>query len=484
MLSSIGKFSKSLSIKILVGIIILPFIFWGMGDIFRGGSQNIIVKIDSKKISTQEFFNYLNRLTLSEKEKKDLAKTGLMERILSEYIGKKIINLEIENFGIILTDSSLKEMIINDKTFFEGDKFSRTEYEKFLLKNGLNAPSFEQNLSEQEKKRQLLSFLSAGVHVSDFLIQSAFNKENQIKDIRYIDLKNYYSKKEIKKDEIKKTYNENKDLFTQEYKSIIFAELDPDLLTGQKEYSESYFDKIDKIENNILDGKKINTIAKENNLKLNATDELDVQKTSILGIKSQSINDDLFNKFYKIENVNSPEVINVKNKYYIAEIKSKSDISRDIKDPRVNDAIVSQIKLKNIVENNVKIAKEISSGAFNKTKMEEYAKQNSLKVQSSQIRNIKNNKIFNEDIIKEIFKMKNNQLNLITDSSLSKNFIIYVEKTKNIKIDKNSKDYEKYKLNAKFNLSREIYKTYDKSVNSKYKIDINNKAIDRIKNSF
>ena len=123
MLSSIGKFSKSLSIKILVGIIILPFIFWGMGDIFRGGSQNIIVKIDSEKISTQEFFNYLNRLTLSEKEKKDLAKTGLMERILSEYIGKKIINLEIENFGIILSDSSLKEMIINDKTFFEGDKF-------------------------------------------------------------------------------------------------------------------------------------------------------------------------------------------------------------------------------------------------------------------------------------------------------------------------------------------------------------------------
>ena len=118
MLSSIGKFSKSLSIKILVGIIILPFIFWGMGDIFIWGNQNIIATIDSEKISTQEFFNYINRLTLSEKEKKDLAKTGLMERILSEYIGKKIINLEIQNFGIINNDYSLKEIIINDKTFF------------------------------------------------------------------------------------------------------------------------------------------------------------------------------------------------------------------------------------------------------------------------------------------------------------------------------------------------------------------------------
>ena len=50
--------------------------------------------------------------------------------------------------------------------------------------------------------------------------------------------------------------------------------------------------------------------------------------------------------------------------------------------------------------------------------------------------------------------------------------------------DKNSKDYEKYKLRARMSLAREIYKTYDKSVNAKYKIDVNSKAVDRIKNSF
>ena len=127
MLSSIGKFSKSLSIRILVGIIILPFLFWGMGDIFRGGNQNIIVTIDSEKISTKEFFNYLSRLSLTEKEKKDLAKSGLLERILSEYIGKKIVELEIKDLGIILSDSSLKDIIINDKVFFKDKKFSRTE---------------------------------------------------------------------------------------------------------------------------------------------------------------------------------------------------------------------------------------------------------------------------------------------------------------------------------------------------------------------
>ena len=46
MLSSIVKFSKSLSVKILVGIIILPLSVW---NIFSGGSQNIIAKMTQKK---------------------------------------------------------------------------------------------------------------------------------------------------------------------------------------------------------------------------------------------------------------------------------------------------------------------------------------------------------------------------------------------------------------------------------------------------
>ena len=192
----------------------------------------------------------------------------------------------------------------------------------------------------------------------------------------------------------------------------------------------------------------------------------------------------MFKEIFKIKNIKSAELIKIKNKYYIGEISSENKIGRNIKDKTVVEAITLQIKLKNIVENNVQIAKEIASGSFDNAKMKEYAKENNLQIKSAKIRSLKDNKIFNQDIIKEIFKMNNKQFNLITDSSLSKNFIVYVEKTKNIKLDKSSKDYEKYKSAAKINIAQEIYKTYDKTVNAKYKIDVNNKAVERIKNSF
>ena len=165
MSTSIGKLSKSFFVKLLVGIIILPFDFWGMGDVFRGGNQNVIATIDSKKISTQEFVSYLKQLNLNDDQIKNLPKTDLMEQILSEYIGRKVMALEIEKLGITINDSSLRNIIKNEKLFFKEGKFSRTEYEKFLLESGSSAPAFEANIVEQEARRQLLSSLAGGVTV-------------------------------------------------------------------------------------------------------------------------------------------------------------------------------------------------------------------------------------------------------------------------------------------------------------------------------
>ena len=167
MTTSIGKFTKSFFIKVLVGIIILPFVFWGMGDVFRGGNQNVIATVDSKKISTQEFMNYINRLNLNEEQIKNLSKTDLIEQILSDYIGKKVMSLEIEKLGIVVNDNALRDIIKNDKTFFKDKKFSRTEYEKFLIKSGITAPQFETNIVEQEKRRQFLSSLAGGIVIPE-----------------------------------------------------------------------------------------------------------------------------------------------------------------------------------------------------------------------------------------------------------------------------------------------------------------------------
>ena len=116
--------------------------------------------------------------------------------------------------NVVISDETLKDIIINDKTFFKDNKFSRTEYEKFLITSKLTAPFFETNIAAQEKKRQLLSFLSDGVKIPSFLVQYEYNKENQTKEIEFINLKKFYNKP-IAEKKIKEVFDQNKELYSE-----------------------------------------------------------------------------------------------------------------------------------------------------------------------------------------------------------------------------------------------------------------------------
>ena len=482
MLTSIKKFTKSFLTKTLLIIIILPFVFWGMGDVFSTGNQNIIVTIESKKISTQEFTNYLQRLNLNEEQRKNLRKTDMLDKILSDYIGKKVISLEVEDLGVKITDKSLKNIIISDKTFYRNNKFSRTAYEKFLLESGMTAPTFERSIIEQEKKRQLLTYLSEGTILPVFLIENAFRKENQIKTIKYIDLHNLFKNKKIEGKEIIKVYNENKRFFSQKFKTITYTQLTPSKLTGENEYSESFFKIINKIENDILDGEKISDLAKTYNLSLKTTEEIDLNKKNINGKKIENISDKFFQGIYK-KKINSPELIIIEDKYFVGEVNTEKEINRKIEDVEVRESIVAQIKIKNIVETNNNISKKISEGKFNEAEMNAYAKKNNLEIKTKIIRGIKDDKVFSEEILKRILKLKNNDLNIITNSMLNKNFIVFIEKSEEQPFNNNSKDYKKYKAIAKLDLANKIYSTFDLGMNKKYKIEVNQKVLNRIKNT-
>ena len=150
MLSSIRKFSGSIYAKILLGIVVIPFVFWGMGTSFTGGSKNIVVVINKEKFSIQEFADYVRQYAPSYENIND----GQIEELLSIFIGEKLIEKEIEYLDIRLTDSSLTKLIKNQKDFKRDNIFSRTEYEKFLLENNTTAVSFESALAKHEKKKQ------------------------------------------------------------------------------------------------------------------------------------------------------------------------------------------------------------------------------------------------------------------------------------------------------------------------------------------
>ncbi len=392
--------------------------------------------------------------------------------------------LEIEKLGITVNDNSLRNIIKGDKLFFKDNKFSRTEYEKFLIKSGISAPLFEENIAEQEKRRQFLSVLSGGIVIPELLVKKEYKKENQIKTIKYIDLEKYHLKNKPTEESKKELYERNKDVFFTEFKSIRYAEIEPLKISGSKEFNEAFFKQLDAIENNILDGQSFDESVKTNNLKVISIKKINANKQDENKKKIENLPDKLFKKIYNLKSSGTPDIVNLDSKYYLAEIYKIENKERPYLDPEVQEALNAQLSFKNKIENNTSIIKDISMGAIDNKKFKKFALDNELEIKDYKITNLKQNDIFSEGIIKRIFLTKDGEIDLITDNTLTKSFMVLAVKTEYKELKKDSNDYEQYEAKARLNLINELYRSHDDNLNEKYKVELNQRTIDRVKNSF
>ena len=265
MLSKLRNFTKSKLALVLIAIIIIPFVFWGMGSVFSGGNTNIVAKVGKKNISTRDFIDYVQNSRIDPQDLKKNIDNNVLEEILSQVISLKIIEEEIKSLGISISDKSLFNKITNDKKFIENKKFSRVKYEKFLLENNIPATSYEKKLKENQLQSNLFIYIGGGIKTPEFLKKNVYQEETKEIITEYINLENIY-KKEFTDDEINKYLDSNKENFRQDYIDINFSKINPETLINSNEYSKEYFQIIDEIDNLILNGENYNDILKKFNL--------------------------------------------------------------------------------------------------------------------------------------------------------------------------------------------------------------------------
>ena len=123
-------------------------------------------------------------------------------------------------------------------------------------------------------------------------------------------------------------------------------------------------------------------------------------------------------------------------------------------------------------------------GAIDSEKFKKFASDNQLEIKEYKINNLKQNDIFSEGIIKRIFRTKDGEVDLITNNTLTKSFLVLALNTEYKELKKDSNEYEQYEAKARLSLINSIYQTHDNNLNEKYKVELNQRTIDRVKNSF
>ena len=125
MISSFRKFAKTKFAGLLVMIMIIPFVFWGMGGMFSSGNTNNIAKINKTNISTQEFIDYLNKSGIPQETIKNNLNNNIIQEILSGLISTTLLELEVKDFNIIISENTLLKKIKKIKNRSWCTKLSR-----------------------------------------------------------------------------------------------------------------------------------------------------------------------------------------------------------------------------------------------------------------------------------------------------------------------------------------------------------------------
>ena len=472
MLNKLRSFTNTKLAGVLIAIIIVPFVFWGMGSVFSGGNTNNVAKINNDNISTKDFINYINQTRMDSEYIKKNINNNVIENILSQIISKKLLDKEIESLNIIISDESLVNIIKKNEVFLDDSKnFSRIKYEKFLLENHLTAPEFEIKFKSEELKKNLFNYVSGGVKSPMFLANKIYLNENKNIEIEYFNL-NFAYDNEASTKEIEDYIKNNEEMLKEDYIDFAFSKITPKELISIDEFNNEFFKKIDEIENSILNGSNINDIKNKYNLKIEYFNYY----------KGDQNDNEILNEIYSKRNKDKIQLIEKNDYFLLFEISKIEKILPNLDNPDFKKKVKDNIIEKKRFELTKDIFEKIQERKFNDTEFLKISN-NIENIKITKITSIDDNDKFDTDSVKLIYSMPKDSFLLITDNNKD----IYLAKIIDIlyeHLSEKNKEIEIYKFQSLGNIKSNILSTYDSTLNKKYKVKVFENTLDRIKNNF
>ena len=471
MISSFRNFAKTKFAGLLVFIMIIPFVFWGMGGMFSSGNTNNIAKINEKNISTEEFIDYLNNSGVPQEYIRENLDKEIIQELLAGLISSTLLDLEIEKLNISISKDTLLKQIKTNKNFLdENGNFQRIKYEKFLLENNQSAAGFELRLKKREEQKNLFDYIGAGTISPKFLSKKLFIEENKKLEIEFLNLKNLYAKKEdITDKKINEFIKENNDQLKVEYIDFSYVIINPKNLIGTDDFNQTFFDKIDEIDidiSNEIDFKSI-------------VSNLDIEPISVKNFKFSKDKNEIEKKIFELRK-NKIDLFENENDYILYEIQNIDQREADINDQEIKNEIIDILVQKSKFDYNQQLLERINNKEFNRS---EFSKIGKDSIQKIELNSIRDNKKFEINSVKLLYSLPINSFTLINDEE-NNIYLAMIKNFRNENIDTSNDNFNEFINKQNSNNKKSILKSYDMLLSDKYNITLNQKTIERVKNYF
>jgi hypothetical protein len=184
MLKALRKHAKYF--YVLFFIVILTFIFWGVGTVDRTDEREFIAEVGKYKISAEEYWRtYDNAYRFYREIYKDRfdgemeKELNLKENVLESMINEKVLLIAAKEIGLSVSDEELQESISREPAFTRNGVFSEEIYLNRLRLSRITPETYERAKRQELILMKMSRLVELSVDVSDIDFKLPQNTENE-----------------------------------------------------------------------------------------------------------------------------------------------------------------------------------------------------------------------------------------------------------------------------------------------------------------
>lgn len=257
MLGAIRKGVSSIFMIVLMGLLIISFAIWGIGDVFRFGGGNAIAQVGDIKIGpaefSQQFQNEVNRIQqqfgadITPAQAREL---GLGNQVLQRMVNRALFDQAARDLRMRASDQQVFELIHENPAFRNSfGEFDMALYQSILRYAGMTVPEFEAAARADVTREQLLATMAAAAHMPEDMKRRlfAFQGEERLIEVARFPLSAVKLDASPSEEDLRAYYEENRERYmAPEYRSLSIVTLSPenfaDEVTVTDDDIESYYE--------------------------------------------------------------------------------------------------------------------------------------------------------------------------------------------------------------------------------------------------
>jgi len=241
------KNAGSFFIKILLGAIVVVFIFWGVGS-FRSQRAGRIAVVNGQVITFEEYRDAYNNLMEQLKQRfgnaltEDMIKAlRVKEQALDRLIDRALMSQEAEKLTLRVSEEELIAAIGQIKAFQQAGQFDVRTYQKVLSHNRTTPEAFEANQRDVMLIERLQVFIAAHARVSEQEVAEWYNWVHSEVDIDFVLFDpETYGRVESSDEALKAYFDEHKEHYkTDPQIKVRYLRFNPDAYMGQVRIDEN-----------------------------------------------------------------------------------------------------------------------------------------------------------------------------------------------------------------------------------------------------